>query len=172
MNIYFIGFMGSGKSYYSKMLSREVMMPAFDMDHIIEDLEGENIHDIFYGKGEPYFRELERSVLKDLTKLNKGYLIACGGGTPCYQDNVDLMNAQGATIYLKASKEYLFDRLKNGRMNRPLISMMDNLELKKFIATTLEEREQFYKKATKTINIETITLPLLIQTIHACRSRQ
>ena len=91
MNIYFVGFMGCGKSHYSKMLSREVMMPAFDMDNIIEDLEGTNIYDLFFEKGEEYFREVEHQVLQDLIKINKGYLIACGGGTPCFNNNMDLV---------------------------------------------------------------------------------
>ena len=75
MNIYFVGFMGCGKSHYSKMLSREVMMPAFDMDNIIEDLEGTNIYDLFFEKGEEYFREVEHQVLQDLIKINKKMII-------------------------------------------------------------------------------------------------
>ena len=168
MNIYFVGFMGCGKSHYSKMLSREVMMPAFDMDNIIEDLEGTNIYDLFFEKGEEYFREVEHQVLQDLIKINKGYLIACGGGTPCFNNNMDLMNQKGATIYLKASKEFLLDRLKKSRTSRPLIAMMNNLELKEFIDKTLDEREAFYKQATSIIDIEKITLPIFVQTIHKC----
>ncbi len=168
MNVYFIGFMGSGKSYYSKVLSREMQRPAFDLDNIIEDIEGENIHDIFYGKGETYFREVERNVLQDLIKVNKGYIIACGGGTPCYQNNMQAMNEKGSTIYLKASKEFLFDRLKNGRHSRPLITTLNNIELKDFIARTIDEREPYYNQATNVINIETITLPIFVQTVYKC----
>jgi shikimate kinase len=168
MNIYFVGFMGCGKSHYSKILSREVMMPAFDMDNIIEDLEGEDIYELFFEKGENYFREVEHRVVQDLIKINKGYLIACGGGTPCFYNNMELMNQRGATIYLKASKEYLYDRLKNSRETRPLIAMMNNIELLEFIDKTLQEREPFYKLATATIDIEKITLPTFIQTIHRC----
>jgi shikimate kinase len=171
MNIYLVGFMGCGKSYYSKILSREVRMPAFDMDNIIEDLEGVDIYELFFEKGEDYFRRIENEVLQDLIKINKGYLIACGGGTPCFYNNMQLMNAKGATIYLKASKEYLFARLKNSRTSRPLISMMDNTELKDFIDKTLTEREQFYKQATQIIDIEKITLPTFIQTVHRCLNK-
>jgi shikimate kinase len=168
MNIYFVGFMGCGKSHYSKMLSREVMMPAFDMDNIIEDIEGTDIFEIFYEKGEEYFREVEHQVLLDLAKINKGYLIASGGGTPCFYNNMELMNEKGATIYLKASKEFLYERLRNNRLARPKIAMMDNVELRNFINKTLDEREPFYNKATSIINIEKITLPIFVQTIHRC----
>jgi shikimate kinase len=171
MNIYFVGFMGCGKSTWAKQLAREVNMPAFDMDDIIEDIEGENIYDLFYGKGEAYFRAVEHQVLQDLAKVNKGYLIASGGGTPCFYDNMTLMNTTGASIYLKASKEFLFNRLKNSRHTRPLIAMMDNVELKHFIEITLNERENFYSQATRIIDIETITLPIFVQTISKCINR-
>ncbi len=147
-------------------------MPAFDMDNIIEDLEGVDIYDLFFDQGEDIFREIEHNVLQDLTKVNKGYLIACGGGTPCFYNNMELMNQGGATIYLKASKEYLFDRLKASRSSRPLIATMNNVELKEFIAKTVDAREPFYNKATKVINVETITIPLFLQAIHQCRSKQ
>ncbi len=164
--------MGCGKSTWAKQLARELMMPAFDMDDIIEDIEGENLYEIFYGKGESYFRTLEHTVLEDLVKVNKGYLIASGGGTPCFYNNMDLMNSKGATIYLRASKPFLFSRLKNSRHTRPLIAMMDNLELKEFIDKTLDERESFYNNATSIIDIETITLPIFVQTIAKCINRR
>jgi shikimate kinase len=168
MNIYLVGFMGSGKSTWAKQLSRELLMPAFDMDDIIEDIEGENIFDIFYGKGETYFRSAERVVLEDLVRINKGYIIATGGGTACFNDNMDLMNKNGITLYLKASKQFLYSRLKNSRLARPKIALLDNLELKNFIETTLDEREEFYNKATTIIDIEKITLPIFMQTISRC----
>jgi shikimate kinase len=172
MNIYFIGFMGCGKSYWAKMLSREVNMPAFDMDSIIEDLSSESLYDLFYEQGEAYFRKIENQVVQDLARINKGYLIACGGGTPCFYDNMELMNEKGATIYFKASVEFLYQRLVKGRMHRPLIAMYDNIELRNFIETTLAEREQHYKLATATVNIETITLPTLLQTIAQCLNKK
>lgn len=168
MNIYLIGFMGCGKSTWAKVLSKKLKMPAFDMDDIIEDLEGENIYDIFYGKGEKYFRQKEREVLEDLVKINKGYIIATGGGTACFNNNIDVMNKNGITIYLKASKEFLFDRLKNSRLARPKIAMLNNLELQEFIDITVDERELFYNNATISVDIENITLPKFIDTITTC----
>ncbi|MFM2386734.1 MAG: hypothetical protein RL660_1491 [Bacteroidota bacterium] len=172
MNIYLVGFMGCGKSHWAKMLSREVNMPAFDMDNIIEDLSSESVYDLFYEKGEAYFREVEHQVVQDLARINKGYLIACGGGTPCFHDNMNLMNERGATIYLKASPEFLFNRLVKGRLNRPLIAMYDNVELRQFIEAELQEREAYYNQATSIINIEAITLPIFVQTISKCLNRR
>jgi shikimate kinase len=171
MNIYFIGFMGCGKSTWAKLLKREVNMPSFDMDDIIEDISCTSIYDLFYEKGEAEFRNIEHQVVQDLAKLNKGYLIACGGGTPCFNNNMDIMNKDGATIYLKASEQFLYNRLLKERLHRPLIAMYDNLELKNFIAETLKEREQYYNKATAIIDIETITLPKFVQTISKCKNK-
>jgi shikimate kinase len=168
MNIYLIGFMGCGKSYWAKVLSREMNIPSFDMDDIIEDNACESIYDIFYGKGEAYFRQEEQKVVHDLVKLNKGYIIACGGGTPCYQNNIDVLNSNGVTIYLKASEQFLYQRLLNGRFNRPLISMYNNAELKSFIQQTLAEREQYYMQATDIVDAEQVTIPQFIQQVFAC----
>jgi shikimate kinase len=172
VNIYLTGFMGSGKSVYARQLSRELGKPAFDMDDIMEDLEGEGIYDIFYNKGEEYFRKLENEVLKDLVKSNKGYIIACGGGTPCFFNNMDLMQSSGVTIYLKASGPFLFDRLKTNRSSRPLIALYDNVELKAFIKTTLAERDSYYNKADIVVDIESITLPVFMQYIYKTISKK
>jgi shikimate kinase len=172
MNIYFVGFMGCGKSYWARTLSREVNMPAFDMDDIIEDLSSISLYDLFYEHGEEKFREIESQVVQDLARLNKGYLIACGGGTPCFNDNLQRMNEKGATIYLKASVDFLYKRLLKGRNTRPLIAMYDNVELRSFIEKTLTEREKFYNQATSIINIETITLPTFVQTIAQCLNKK
>lgn len=158
--------MGSGKSVFARQLSRELGKPAFDIDNIMEDLEGESIYDVFYTKGEDYFRKLENEVLKDLAKTNKGYIIACGGGTPCFFNNMQLIKESGVSIYLKASVNFLYERLKNNRTSRPLIAMYDNVELKNFIELTLAERENFYATADAVIDVENITLPVLLQNIY------
>jgi shikimate kinase len=158
--------MGSGKSVYARQLGRELSKPAFDMDDIMEDLEGESIYDIFYNKGEEIFRTLENQVLVDLVKSNKGYVIACGGGTPCFYNNMQLMQSTGITVYLKASAPFLFDRLKTNRSSRPLIALYDNVELKEFISKTLAEREVFYRQADLVVDVETITLPMFMQALY------
>lgn len=160
--------MGCGKTTWAKQLSREFMLPAFDMDDIIEDIEGEDIYDIFYGKGETYFREREHAVLQDLAKINKGYIISTGGGTPCFHGNMALMNDRGISIYLKASKQFLYSSLLKSRANRPLIATLNNLELKEFIDRTLDERTLYYEQAHRTIDIEKVTLPIFLQTISKC----
>ncbi len=157
--------MGCGKSVYAKQFSKALNMPAFDMDNIMEDLEGISIYDVFYNKGEDYFRELENKVLIDLVNTNKGYIIACGGGTPCFYNNMDLMQQSGITIYLKASETLLLNRLKSNRTSRPLIAMYDNVELKNFISSTLTERELFYNNADLVLEIDDANTPDLISTI-------
>ena len=168
MNIYLIGFMGSGKSYWAKKLGKQLNREVFDMDNIIEDLECTTIDEVFYTKGETYFRQIENKVLKDLTKTNRNYIISCGGGTPCFFNNMQLMNQQGKTFYLKASVPYLLERLESEQNNRPLITTLNKPELKLFIEKTLAERSFFYNKATSIIDIENTSLPIFVQTIKQC----
>ncbi len=115
----------------------------------------DGILEIFEEKGEPGFREIEKEVLKDWIKRDN-YLMACGGGTPCYKNNMDLMNASGSTVYLDVPSEVLLSRLSNSKVNRPLIQGMTKSELKIYIDNKINERKPYYLKSKIWINpIET-----------------
>ncbi|MFI5171846.1 MAG: shikimate kinase [Chitinophagales bacterium] len=157
MRIYLIGFMGSGKSTFGKKLSAKLGYDFIDIDKVIQELENMTVAEIFKKHGEDHFRKLESSVLHS-TILEKEVVVSCGGGTPCYFDNMEWMNEQGLTIYLKMKPENLFGRLKEKKEKRPLIAKMSNPELKDYIFQKLSEREAFYLQAKMMINQDEIDL--------------
>ncbi|MDZ7737539.1 MAG: shikimate kinase [Bacteroidales bacterium] len=146
MTVYMIGFMGSGKSTLGKRLASSAGWKFYDLDSRIEDKEGRTVADIFTQDGEDYFREAEAAALRNMPD-DKDMVVACGGGTPCYKDNMDFMNKTGVTVYLKLDVETLAQRLMNARKSRPLIRGMAQDELLKYIDGLLAEREKFYKRS-------------------------
>lgn len=146
MKIFLLGFMGSGKSFYGKRLASKLNMEFIDLDHFIESNEGQSISEIFESKKEKGFRQIEKKYLQSLSKKEKT-VIACGGGTPCFYNNMQWMNKNGLTIYLKSSNNLLFQRLKNGRRNRPLLKNLSDAGLKRFIKSKVDERADEYEEA-------------------------
>lgn len=144
--IYLTGFMGSGKTTLGRLLARSLGREFIDLDRFIEDQNNANIPEIFSRQGEERFRELERLAIHE-TINKKNAIIATGGGAPCFFDNMDVMNKNGITIYLKLSPEALLQRLLPARNHRPLIKDKNEDELHAFIKTKLEAREPYYKKA-------------------------
>jgi len=145
-NIYLLGFMGSGKSYLGKWLSEKFNLNFLDLDEFLEDTINLSIPQIFSSIGETGFREIEANLLRKTADLSKN-IISCGGGTPCFNDNMKWIKNHGISIYLKTSEELLFKRLNNQKSGRPLISNMSDDDLKKFISMKLSEREKFYELA-------------------------
>lgn len=146
MRIYITGFMGSGKSYWGKKWAVENGLSFYDLDEIIEENEQLSIDLIFEKKGELYFRQKESALLRS-TEDYENCIIACGGGTPCYDDNMGWMNAHGLTIWIEASPAQLFENMINETDKRPLLKNLDQAESINFIERKLKERNEFYKKA-------------------------
>jgi shikimate kinase len=145
-SIFLIGMMGSGKSHTGQLLAKALGYPFQDLDDLIENTEGSKIAAIFDKHGEAYFRTLENRCLKSLG--NKcPIVVATGGGAPCFLDNMNWMNQNGITIYLKTAPELLFSRLKNQTAERPLLRGRSEADLLAFITTKLAERSVFYEKA-------------------------
>jgi len=145
-NIYLIGFMGSGKSYLGKYLSEKFDQKFLDLDQFIEDSVQISIPQIFSSIGEEGFREKEANLLRKTADFNQ-YIISCGGGTPCFNDNMQWIKEHGISIYLKTTEELLFKRLNNQKSRRPLISSMSDEDLRNFISKKIIEREKFYEQA-------------------------
>ena len=145
-NIYLLGFMGSGKSYLGKCLSEKFNLNFLDLDQFIEDSTQLSIPQIFSSIGEEGFREQEANLLRKTTDFNQ-YIISCGGGTPCFHDNMKWIKDHGISIYLKTSEPLLFKRLNNQKTGRPLISSMSDDDLRHFISIKISEREKFYEQA-------------------------
>ena len=152
MKLILVGYMGSGKTYISRALSKSQGVSALDLDQYIEDKEGLTISEIFDTKGAFVFRQLERKYLLDLIKNEADLILSVGGGTPCFGDNIGVMNKFACTVYLKTPLDILYDRLKKEKEKRPLIANIKDSNLKEFIAKHLFERQQFYEKSSHIID--------------------
>jgi len=149
--VYLIGYMGAGKTTIAKLLANELHLPFYDTDQEIEKKEKRSVSVIFKIEGELHFRMLETELLRN---INQNSIIACGGGLPTHNNNLGLMNSKGISIYLKASKNCLFNRLKNERQTRPLIDNKTDKELKVYIKNELQKRSPFYNLASHTILVD------------------
>ena len=149
--IYLIGYMGVGKTTLGKQLSKQLQLPFLDTDFEIEKKENKSVSEIFKDEGELYFRMLETKLL---TQIKNNGIVACGGGIPMHNDNMSIINKKGISIYLKASADYLTNRLKNEKQHRPLIANMLNEELEDYIKKGLQNRSPFYNLAHHTIIVD------------------
>ena len=138
--------MGSGKTHWGKLWAEKSGMVFFDLDSVIEAQEKKTIDAIFNEEGEIYFRETESAALKTFAEKDN-CIIACGGGTPCFHDNMQWMDGHGITVYLKASPGQIIERVKNEKNTRPLLKKLDDDEVLLFIAQKIKEREPFYSQA-------------------------
>ena len=150
--IILIGYMGAGKTTVGKALARELGLPFYDLDWYIEERFRRTIPQIFAEKGEEGFRRIEQRVLHEVAEF-EDLIISSGGGTPCFFDNMEYMNRQAMTVYLKATPETLFQHLKMGKTERPLLKGKTDEELMDFIRSSLATREPFYSRARYTLDV-------------------
>jgi len=144
-----IGFMGSGKTTVGLELAKAMDLDFWDMDDIIEDQNAMAISDIFKEHGQDRFRKMEREVLDGFESADlQNVIISTGGGAPCFFDNVDQMNKQGTTVYLKMTPDQLFHRLQGEVSKRPLLSDISEEEMNSLIESMYLKRAPFYEKAT------------------------
>jgi shikimate kinase len=144
--IFLIGMMGSGKSHWTKKLSKKLKCGGYDLDNVVEINEEKTIAEMFEQDGEDYFRKAEAKVLRWFAQ-KKTYVLATGGGTPCFNDNMAWMNKQGLTIWLDEPIETLVQRLKPEKAHRPLIKNLDDGALFDFLTAKRQERAQYYGQA-------------------------
>ena len=144
--IYLVGFMGCGKSTLGRKLAKSMGWDFVDLDDYIEEKEQQSISDMFSENGEAYFRNLETLTLKETKDWTKT-VISCGGGTPCFNNNIDLINDQGFSIFINLTPEVLVDRLQGEKDKRPLIAKLSDSELLSFIQDKLSERLKFYNSS-------------------------
>ena len=144
--------MGAGKTTVGKALSRELGIPFYDLDWYIESRMRKTVPQIFAESGEEGFRRIEYNMLHEVAEF-EDVIISCGGGTPCFFDNMEYLNQQGDTIYLKATPEVLYSHLLMGKVERPLLKGKSPEELITFITEQLALREPFYSKARYTLDV-------------------
>ena len=161
--IILIGYMGSGKSTLGRKIARKLNYEFLDTDSAIEEKEGLTITAIFEQFGEVHFRKLETNILLSLKGKEK-IVIATGGGMPCFNGNMNLLNELGRTFYLKRSVNELVHRLVNAKRVRPLIAGKSPAELAAFIEQNLEKRNLFYEQAKYILERDQQT-PEFIETV-------
>ena len=144
--------MGAGKTTIGKALSKELGATFYDLDWYIESRMRKTVAQIFAERGEEGFRKMEYNRLHEVAEF-ENVIISCGGGTPCFFDNMDYLNQQGKTVYLKADPEVLYNHLLMGKVERPLIKGKSPEELIAYIREQLKKREEYYTKAKYTLDV-------------------
>lgn len=147
--------MASGKTTIGKILSESLQLPFYDLDFIIEQELKTTINEIFEQKGELFFRKKEREVLEAFLNNKDNYVLALGGGTPCYYDNFNLyQNDNIKSFYLKTSVTTIIERLKTQKNTRPIIANLTEEKLTEFVAKHLFERNYFYNQVQTIITVD------------------
>lgn len=150
--IILIGYMGAGKTTLGKALSKALDIPFYDLDWYIENRMHKTIKQLFDERGEEGFRKIEHAMLHEVAEF-ENVIISCGGGTPCFYDNMAYMNRQGETVYLKASPDVLHAHLKMGKTVRPLLLNKTPEEVNAFIREQLRLREPYYIQAKHVLDV-------------------
>ena len=154
-SIIIIGYMGAGKTTVGKALAKELGVMFYDLDWYIETRMHKTVKEIFDEKGEEGFRIIEHNMLHEVAEF-ENVVVSCGGGAPCFFDNMDYMNQLGTTVYLKATPETLHAHLQMGKGVRPLLLNKTPEEVETFIKEQLKQREPFYLKAQHIFDIDVI----------------
>ena len=150
--IILIGYMGAGKTTVGHALSRITGMPFYDLDWYIETRYHRTVAQLFEERGEEGFRLLEKGMLHEVAEF-EDIVLSCGGGTPCFFDNIDYIRSVGESVYLKATPEVLAEHLRMRKVERPLLKGKSEEELLDYIRTSLREREPFYLKAQHVVDV-------------------
>lgn len=166
MRIFLIGFMGSGKTHWGKQLAAQMKIPFYDLDEVISAKENRTISELFAVAGEEAFRVREKEVLEMLIDENTSMVLSCGGGTPCFFNNIERMKKYGVVVWLNTHVEILLQRLSREKSTRPLIKNVSDEELRTYIVRKLNERRMYYEQADIVIDNEnSISMNEFIQTV-------
>lgn len=153
MRLFLIGYMGCGKSTIGRKIAEKLKMNFIDFDDYIEKKSGKTVSEIFETEGEEKFRAMEKNYLIEVTQ-NDNAVISLGGGTPCFYNNIEVINTHGISVYIEMTADALAKRLIKARKKRPLIQGMNEVDLKFFVEANLEKRNSYYKKAHYTVSYE------------------
>lgn len=154
MIISLIGYMGSGKSHISKILSKKTHLKLIDLDKEISLKNKMTIAEIFNNRGEIYFRKQEREVLEKIFATENNCILSVGGGTPAYYNNMELITQNTESIFLITSVKNIINRISKQKNKRPLIAKIPDEDLPEFIAKHLFERNVFYSQSKHSISTD------------------
>jgi len=145
MKVFFIGMPGSGKSTIGKTLAGMFGFKFHDLDKVIVNKTGLEIKEIFSEHGEKYFREIERDLLIEKIESNENFIMATGGGTPCYYNAMDLLKREGTVVYLDVPMDELKNRLQKHPVYRPLLEDKENLS--RDLSAMFAKRNSIFEQA-------------------------
>lgn len=160
--------MGSGKSTIGKQLAAQLHLPFVDSDTWIEEQTASSVSRIFESEGESGFREWEQRFVDQLDE--KPQVVSCGGGLPCYTNLIATLKEKGTVVYLKAAVETLVNRLKNERVDRPLVAAVSDETFAEEITVRLADREPVYLQAHLTIETDGKTVQEIVGEILTTKS--
>lgn len=162
-----VGYMAVGKTTIAQLLAQKMNYKLLDLDMLVQKKTNLSITDIFKQKGEIYFRRIEHEVFTDVINNSEKVIISTGGGTPCYANNHLLLNGDHiVSIYLHASIDLIFERLKRDKIERPIVADLNDDILKEFIAKNLFERSYFYNQATYKVIVDNKTTKEITEEIY------
>lgn len=162
LKIVLVGLPGSGKSTFGKKLAMDLNFAFIDLDEYVEAKEGKSIPNIFYEHGEGAFRNLETKYLNETLDLIEGFVLSTGGGTPCFNDNMELINTKSISVFLDIPIETIHKRLLHSEGDRPLFNGLDSTELKTKLEDLAQIRTPYYNQAKIKLSGEEISTELVL----------
>jgi shikimate kinase len=163
LKVVLVGLPGSGKSTFGRQLAHELRFPYLDLDQQIEEGNQMKIPDIFSVYGEGKFRELESEMLSELLSRDASIVLATGGGAPCFNDNMDLINEKSISVYLDVPLSTISERLRVSKVqNRPMFFNLDQGEITLKLKSLLAERDHFYNQAKIKLSGDDFSAELLM----------
>lgn len=163
LKVVLVGLPGSGKSTFGKQLADHMGFTFVDLDHQIEAKTNTKIPEIFSLYGEGKFREIETEVLDELLSREESYVLATGGGAPCFNDNMDLINAKSISVYLDVPLPSISGRIQASKVqNRPMFQGLDQGEITLKLKSLLSQREFFYNQAKIKLSGDDFSAELLM----------
>ncbi len=170
-NIFMLGMPSSGKSTLGRQLAKELDYEFIDLDKKIEISEGKKISEIFNIEGEDYFRKIESEQLKKIDRNTKA-VIATGGGTPCFHDNMQFIKENGISVFLDVSPEKLEERMRASKRNNRPLHNLDSDKLLDHLTDTYGKREKYFRMADIVIEGDTDASTILwILDAHFAKSK-
>ncbi|MEM6841106.1 MAG: shikimate kinase [Bacteroidota bacterium] len=164
MKLFLVGLPGSGKSTLGKQLAGQIELPFIDLDDVIEAAAQQPIREIFAQQGEDYFRRLEQKSLLDTIAQNLEFVMATGGGAPCFFDNMQKMNQAGTTIFVDTPVVIITERMKKeGVAVRPLLHELNTDNFAEAFYQKFAHRLPYYQQAKITVTSEDSLDTILVQ---------
>ncbi len=157
--------MGSGKTHWGRLLSEKLNLRFFDLDEQVTEHAGKSIVEMFAEDGEEHFRLQEKEILHIISESHDSFVMACGGGSPCYFNNIEYMNEAGTTVWINTPLDTLFQRLIGEKDKRPLIKELSEEQIRHFIGKKFADRKIYYEQADLIVEEEPVQLESLIEKI-------